>query len=495
MSWYTPRKSWVAGAFSLALAAMSFSAFAADNYLVVFEQKSLAKEKVESLVRSLGGTVVRNHAEIGVAIVTSDEPNFHTYLANAKGVFNVQQDLRVKADWSASGRAAMEKQILAVSGPPVTASSGALSNKSAPGAATPDPTTTPFWPFQWNLAKIGLVDVFADGQFGDPAVKVAILGAGIDYRHPDLEGRVDLDLSRSFVPSDDALVQSLFPGAHPIADLAFHTTHVAGQIACNVRFLSCVAPNVTLVGVKVQDFNEEGSIADLVSGIVYGGEVADVVLVPFTYWGPGMPGGGPIYNWKNAEDRASILAVRRAVNYATRQGALVVTETSTPFFQFGANADTDDPLDVLIPSQAGALTIGASGRDDVWSNISNYGSTLVDLVAPGGWADPTIAPNPVPFSPFREFIWGACSSFSQFGRLKDECAFANQPQFLVVLGAGPASAHAAAVAALIDSQYGGRLKGGQLKAVLFRSAVDLESPGYDPFTGHGRIDAKKALGL
>jgi subtilisin family serine protease len=183
------------------------------------------------------------------------------------------------------------------------------------------------------------------------------------------------------------------------------------------------------------------------------------------------------------------------VNYAVRHGALVITETSTPFFQFGGDMDADHPFDRLLPSQAGALTIGASGFEDTWSNISNYGTTLVDLVGPGGWADPTVPPNPVPFSPFREFIWGACSSFSQFGRLKEECAFENQPQFLVVLGAGPASAHAAGVAALIDSKYGGRFKAGQLKSTLIRTAADLESPGYDPFTGHGRIDAKAALGL
>jgi len=477
---------------------MALPAVAADSYMVVFEAKSLEAGEVTDLIEKLGGTVVRNHHEIGVAIVESNHSNFEAYVGSATGVMSIAPNVKREADWSTNGRARMADSIIGVSGPPPTSATASLSTRTTTmetGEEIPDPTLTPFWPFQWNMQIMGLADVYAAGKYGDPSVKVAVLGAGIDYRHPDLDGKVDLDLSRSFVRSDDILLESLFPGAHPVADMGFSTTHIAGQVSCNVTFLSCVAPNVTLVGVKVQDLNEEGTIGDLVSGILYAADVSDVILIPFNYWGPGQSAGGHIFNRGNADDRADIFAVRRAVFTAIRKGALVITDTSTPFFQFGIDVDADDPGDRLLPAQAGALTIGASGSQDVWSNISNYGRTLVDLVAPGGWADPTIVPDPVPFSPFEEFIWGACSSFSQFGRLKDECAFENQPQFLVILGAKEAAGHAAGVAALIDSERGGRMRAGRIKATLMRTAVDIGSPGYDVFTGHGRIDAKAALGL
>ncbi len=496
----TSRTSWISVVAATLVAAVLSpgQAVAADRYLVVFRQEKLQADHIEKTVAGLGGRVVRDHSAIGVAIVESDEANFGRRLRQVADVVDARPAIKQVSDWSATGRQLMERSILAVSGPPPAATESGLAAATAglesvrAADHNPDPKTLPFFPFQWNMRSMQVDRVWDMHFFGDPNVKVALLGAGIDYRHPDLDGKVDLDLSRSFVAEDDALVESLFPGAHPIADLAFHTTHVAGQITCTLTFLTCVAPDVTLVGVKILDFNEEGSIADLVSGIMYAADVADVIAIPFTYWGPGAPNGGRVWNWLDQDDRADILAVRRAIQYARRQGALPIAETSTPFFQFGISADTDG-FDVILPAQAGALTIGASGRNEIWSNISNYGITLVDAVAPGGWADPNIPPNPVPFSPFREFIWGACSSFSQFGRLKTECAFENQPQFLVVLGAQGAVGEAAGVAALIESRWGGRVRQGLVQNLLLRTADDIEGEGIDPFTGRGRINAYRAV--
>jgi len=483
----------VALTLAVALALPGIASAEADRYLVVFKQGAADAASIDGLVKSLGGDVVRSHPEIGVALVTSDEPNFARYLRGAAVVQDVTADRLESTNWAAHSRQIQEQNLITVGGPELAAMAAPARLESTHGAAHVDPTTLPFWPFQWNMQIMGLADVYDMGMFGDPDVTVALLGAGIDYRHPDLVGKVDLDRSRSFVPSDDALVESLFPGANPIADLGFHTTHVATQISCNLFLIACVAPDVSLVGVKVLNVDELGTIGDLVSGIMYAADIgAEVIAMPFVYWGTGVPNSDKVWNWGDPDDRADIRAVRRAIRYAKLKGAVVLAETSSKFFDFGIDADADG-LDVILPAQAGATVIGASGSQDVWSNISNYGVTLVDMVAPGGWADPDIPPDPVPFSPFSEWVWGTCSSFSQFGRLPDECAIENQPQYLVVLGAQPAVGHAAGVAALIQSRFGGNANGFYVTQTLRRTAVDIGTPGYDKYTGHGRIDAYRAV--
>lgn len=502
MSFHSNRVLQVFGVALLVLAVSALPAAAADDFMVVFEAKKLEPGEAAKIVESLGGTVIEDYHEIGVAMVHSDEPNFQARLAAVKGVLGVQADEVRQATFNRTlNQAHQEAKILGISGPPANSLSQTLAREDASGlenvsgnGVDVDPTTLPFWPFQWNLQIMGMEDVYDAGKFGSPDVTVSILGTGVDYRHPDLEGKVNLTLSRSFVAEEDALVQNLFPGAHPVADLQFEGTFYASQLTCNLTFLACVAPNIELVGVKVLDKDTMGTPADLVAGILYAAEFSDVIVFPFSLWGPGQGAGGPVYNIFDAEDRADIFAVRRAIFQAKRRGAMVITQTSTPFFQFAINADELPMGEVIIPADNGAFTVGASGSQDQWSEISNYGS-LVNMVAPGGWADPTIPPDPLPFSPESEFIWGACSSFSQFGRLKDECAFENQPQFIIVLGAGNSAAYVAGVAALVDSEFGGRLNGNRLQNILLRTATDIEAPGRDPFTGRGRLDAADALGL
>lgn len=461
-----------------------------DRYLVVLEEGRTVKADNQALVESLGGNVYRDLSDIGVLIVTSDEPNFDRRLKQARGVIDVTPDERRETNWSRQLEEMNRKPI--VSGPPAAAPSALHHHHhgGGPGPTHPDVTTLPFWPFQWNMQILGLEEVFnGRGFYGSPNVDVAVLGAGIDYRHPDLAGRVDLSKSVSFVESDDILVQQLFPGEHPVADLGFHTTHAASQIACNFSNLSCVAPDVTLVGVKVLDKNEFGTIGDVISGIKYAGDIrADVVAITFAMWGPSYPQWDKIWNLDNPQDRAEVKAMKRAVLWAKLHGAIVLSDASVPFFGFGIDADADG-RDVILPAQAGATGVGCTGSEDTWCEISNYGHSLVDVVAPGGRVDP-LDPQILP----SEYIWGACSSFTQ-GALIDDCAFANQPQYIIILGPQPSVGHAAGVAALIDSRANGYLPGFLVDAWLRLTAVDINAPGKDVYTGHGRVDALRAVTL
>src|SRR5690606_15946941 len=90
-----------------------------------------------------------------------------------------------------------------------------------------EPAAADFYPRQWHLKTIQAEDAWDAGHLGSPDVTVAILDTGIDYRHADLAGLVDLDRSVSFATADDPYVRFYFPGAHLVADIGYHGTHVA----------------------------------------------------------------------------------------------------------------------------------------------------------------------------------------------------------------------------------------------------------------------------
>lgn len=481
-------------AFGLSLASLllpaAVTSAAQERYLVVLDESQTNSASNVRLIESLGGKVERDHSEIGVLVVTSDEPEFARYTSQVSEISLIKRQENLTTDWSAEGQRALGRSILGVSGPPTpldNASGPALSHQARADGERPDPSTLPGFFLQWNLSIMGLEEVWDLGHFGDPRVKVAVVGAGIDYLHPDLVGTVDLDLSKSFVPSDDILVEQLFPGAHPIADLAFHSTFVAGQIACSLSIFACIAPDVTLVGVKVLDLNEEGTIADLVTGILYSASIgSDVIVLPFNYWGLATSNEAKIYNWGNPEDLPELIAVSRAILWARIRGSVLVTEAAMTFEDNPIDADADG-LDVIIPAQNGAIAVGASSSLDTWSTLSNFGFSLVDVAAPGGLRldDGTFPP--------QELIWGACSGFTQSDPFRDSCARENQPQFAIIIGPRTAASQAAGVAALIASRYQGRRHGFFIQRKLFRTAVDIEAPGFDAFTGHGRVDALRGV--
>ena len=119
------------------------------------------------------------------------------------------------------------------------------------------------------------------------SVDVGILDSGIDGQHPDFvvdsEGsNVDCARGRNsvtFLPSG--------PGVgtpDPCVDNQFHGTHVAGTVAAQANGIGVVgvAPNVTLVPVKVCDASGYCYASAVVDGITYAGDAKfDVINMSF----------------------------------------------------------------------------------------------------------------------------------------------------------------------------------------------------------------------
>ena len=337
---------------------------------------------------------------------------------------------------------------------------------------SPDaPNTAVRYARQWHMRQIGADKAWAAGKLGSSAVKVFILDTGLDYTHADLKGRVDLNLSRSFIPGEDAVIQANFPGAHPVADLHYHGTHVGATVSSNAVRAAGVTSKVTLVGVKVLSRTGSSVGSSVISGMMYAADAdADVV---------NMSLGG---SFSKDGNEAFVEAANRATGYLFDQGTLTVVSAGNS----AIDLDHDGNGFKSYCSASNVVCVSATGPtaqgsvDGPWTNIdalasySNYGVSAISVAAPGGNASS---------------VWAACSSFSlQIRGCQTGIAI------IGLGGTSMASPHVSGLAALLVERVG-RNKPAQLRAALAKSVDDLGKTGRDATYGAGRINVAKGLGL
>ncbi len=176
----------------------------------------------------------------------------------------------------------------------------------------------------------------------------------------------------------------------------------------------------------------------------------------------------------DAEGYGSYADVASAVTYAADHGAKIIN------LSLGGNEDSWTLHDaviyaynagcvvvaatgnsggvVLYPAKyAEALAVAATDSSDVWAGFSNYGPE-VDVAAPG-------------VSIYSTNLGGG---------------------YTYKAGTSMAAPHVAGLAALIWSAYPSYTNG-QVEGRIEMTAVELGAPGWDPYYGHGRIDAQAAL--
>ena len=447
---------------------------AGDTYLVRFHGNGVPDGFAAEVAR-LGGAVAFAHP-IGLAAVTGLDDGRATALSRVTGVAAVDADGYVTLDEPAGTELA----------------------SADVGVASPsNPTTSFFFPRQWHLRAIGANAAWAAGHLGSPTVRVGVLDTGIDYLHPDLNGRVDLNLSRSYLSAaENARVPA---GAHLVADLHFHGTHVAATIASNALAAAGVTSGVTLVGLKVcvpgtpaNGFTVTCSFSSTFFAILDAADMGlDVINISlggaFQRFAASARGGfGPSF----------VATLNRVFNYANQKGTAIVVAAGNSRFDLGRN---------IVPVQGGTakapglyglfcdtpavICVSATGPtaqasvNGPWTNVdafapySNFGRGAIDVAAPGGNVSA---------------VWAACSGFTLFPPL---AACRNRAQVFVVglIGTSQAAPHAAGTAALIAELVGHNPS--QIKAILLKTADDLGQPGNDPAYGHGRINAARAVGV
>src|SRR5216117_1440303 len=236
------------------LAASVTPADAAGRHLVVFTAERVPADFGERAAR-LGGSVETALDNIGVAAVTGLSETGAAELAAGADVRAVEPDpiTRPRDDGEATDEPAEH----------------ATSEAAVPADATASPTSAQFYARQWNMRAVFADQAWAAGYRGSRDVVVALLDSGLDYTLPDFDGLVDLSRSKSFTPDEDPIVAERFPGRLPISDLFSHGTTVASVIGSRGTILAGVNQDVTLIAVKVFNRLNEGSVAQLLAGLVY----------------------------------------------------------------------------------------------------------------------------------------------------------------------------------------------------------------------------------
>ena len=306
---------------------------------------------------------------------------------------------------------------------------------------------------QWNMQRIHADAAWAQGRTGLPTVRVAILDTGLDPDHIDQNGTViDQATSTFFTPSI-----APEPGPRWMDD-QFHGTHVGSIVTSNNIQVAGVAPNVTLVAVKVLNASGNGSFADVISGIYYATDV-HVQVINMSL--------GAFFQRQGREAAQLVRLLNKAINYAHAHDVLVVSSAGND------NIDLQhDQNYISVPCEAGMqMCVSATGQTDTKASYSNYGTNAINVAAPGGDVD--------------RFVIGACSSHSVIPGL---AACKTRNRYLNVAGTSQAAPHVSGLGAFLDSQFGGTLTASQMITSIEQHSDDLGKPGVDPIYGKGRIN-------
>ncbi|WP_158607378.1 S8 family serine peptidase [Rhodohalobacter sp. SW132] len=431
------------------------------NFILAANRNFIRRDLGE-FVASKGGEILFSHEGAGFALISGISEEEAIELAGINGVSLVEAEVEIQLE-SIKTDGVHDAQI------------------SDLGIMNDNPETAFFFARQWHLNAISAPDAWAAGKTGSSDVTVAILDTGIDYTYPDLAGLVDLDRSVSFIPGDDAIVNVIFPGAHPIADLHYHGTHVAATVSSNALAAAGVTSKTTLMGVKVCNVNGSCPTGAVLAGMLYaadnGADIANMSL------------GGLFLKSANP---GFVSLINNVTNYVRQQGTLIVVAAGNSAVDLNRNIVPVEGGSLRAPSlfasycdAPGVFCVSATGPEATagvngpWQNIdavapyTNFGSAI-NAAAPGGFASP---------------VWAGCSTFSLQIPQCQTGAF-----ILGLSGTSMASPHAAGVAALIKADTP-RINPAQLSRELERASDKIDGNGRSPFYGQGRVNAATAVGL
>jgi subtilisin family serine protease len=237
--------------------------------------------------------------------------------------------------------------------------------------ATPD---DPFYPTQYALGEEPSdydIDAPEAWATATKCGKVAVLDTGVDLDHPDLEQNIyeskdkpgddkDND-ANGYV--DDAHGFNAIKGKGSGNDDNGHGTHVAGIIAGRTNNdvgVSGLCWSAKVVPVKFMNQFGRGATSDAITGIDYAVKQG-IKLINCSFG-----------------SSAKSEALKDAVKYAKKKGVLLVVAAG--------NDGEDIDQSPTYPASYGdpnILTVAASTSTDTLASFSNFGSTDVDVAAPG----------------------------------------------------------------------------------------------------------------
>ncbi len=243
--------------------------------------------------------------------------------------------------------------------------------------------TDPYYPYLWGMENTGQeilgisgtpdadIDAAAawDITKGSREVVAAVVDTGVDLEHEDLAQQIwinprdpknGIDDDRNGFIDDTNGWDFVNADARPDDD-HYHGTHVAGTIAARTddgKGVVGVAPNSTIMPLKVLDSGGRGSWAAISSAFAYAGasgaEIANASL------------GGTGFSQTMLD---SIKAYPNTLYVIAAGNAKADNETSPHY------PCSYDPANIIC--------VAATDSSDNLASFSNWGATRVDLAAPG----------------------------------------------------------------------------------------------------------------
>ncbi len=330
----------------------------------------------------------------------------------------------------------------------------------------------------WGLRRIRADRAWTLTQ--GAGITVAVIDSGVDTAHEDLSGNAVagfdfvnvgrqnlIDAGYDVDPGEDYDLRDATP-----ADHHGHGTHVAGTIAArghNAKGIIGVSPQAKIMPLRT-GFNiffppdpadpvcpqgcwtNVSLTSDIVDAILHAiDQGADVINMSL-----GGPGNDPLLS--------------NALTLAHANGLVLVAS---------AGNEDADMTDIFPAAHPDVIAVAASDELDERAFFSNFGP-LLDVTAPGGGSMSSVA-NILSLRSGQITAGGITQSSLQVGT-----------RYLRLEGTSMAAPHVAGAAALLLS-FRPSLTTAQVQQLLQTTADDLDAPGVDPQTGHGRINVDRAV--
>jgi subtilisin family serine protease len=481
----------------------------ARTYIVKYAAGA-SLSQARAAVRAVGGTILRENAKVGVATVRSRNAGFILDAAAQAALVGAARNIPIGRSDPGSVKPVRDLER----GGPVGASRP-MSDEVA--------SAETFSALQWDMAMIDATDAGSYSvQRGDPRVIVASMDTGVDGSHPDIAPNFDASLSRNFTVDiplvDGPCEEEPDASCNDPADVDEngHGTHTSGTMAAALNGLgiSGVAPDVTLINVRVGQDSGYFFLQPFVDGLTYAADIGvDVVNMSFFIdpWWMNCPSNAADSPAEQVEQQTIIAATTAALTYAHKHQVTIAASAGNEITDLGAPTEdvispdfppgtekvrTVDNSCLVLPSEGVfAITTSALGPSGRKAYYSNYGLPEIDISAPGGdrrefFGTPqynapenrvlssypyTVAVNDGLIDP------ATCTSFTPL--VVVDTSAGGCAVYAYLQGTSMASPHVAGVAALIVSEFGRtNRKGGfglnanQVIAIMKATATQTACP-------------------
>lgn len=322
---------------------------------------------------------------------------------------------------------------------------------------------------QWAIAKIGFTPKGSGNSAWDietgegKPVVVAVIDTGLDYYHPDLKPssvwRNPKPASKGEDPNgyeNDLIGWNFVENGNNPWDNDGHGTFVAGIIAAaanNGLGIAGINWGVQIMPLKVLDVFAHGKAFDIARALIYAADH-----------------GAKVINVSIESERLT-KTEQMAIDYAHQKGALIVV---------AAGNQGSETTGRGIVALNHALGVAALDHTDKRAAFSNWGPQI-KIAAPGTEILSLRARR-------TDFMLLTGAEDYQSG----ESFVGPKNQFMRSSGTSFAAPLVSAVASLIWAKYP-NLTNVQVERMLLESADDVEEPGWDQFTGAGRLNAIASL--